>query len=85
MRSKNSPYISFDFSEPYKTRWYEIHGKTMRGSYHSTMEVRLVAFVRVREKRELGDAENIPLDILHALLPHRARRWVIEHAYLKAV
>lgn len=42
----------------------------MRESYHSTVKVRFVSFVRVREKRELGDAEDIPIDILHAVFPH---------------
>lgn len=34
------------------------------------MEIWFVAFMRVRKERELGDAEDISVDILHALLPH---------------
>jgi len=49
------------------------------------VEVRFVAFVRVREERELGDAENVSVDIFHALLPHRARCWVIKYPYLETI
>lgn len=48
------------------------------------MKVRFVAFVRVRKKRELGDAEHISVDILDTLLPHRTSRGVVEHANLEA-
>ena len=53
--------------------------------YHSVVEVRFIAFVRVREERELRDTEDISIDILHALLPHRPHRRVVEHAYLETV
>ena len=51
----------------------EMCGKVSRSrarGYHSAVEVRFVAFVRVREERELRDAEDISVDIFHALLPH---------------
>ena len=38
--------------------------------YHSAVEVWFVAFVRVREEGELRDAEDVSIDILHALFPH---------------
>lgn len=48
------------------------------------MEVRFIPFVRVRKKRELGDAEDVSVYILHTLLPHCARRGVVEHTNLEA-
>lgn len=53
--------------------------------YHSAMEVWFIAFLGIREEGELGDTEHISIDILHALLPHRARYRVIEHAHLETV
>jgi len=88
MRSKKSAYISFDFSEPYIVKLCEMCGEGFRNAasgYHCAVEVRFVAFVCVREERELGDAEDISLDIFHALLPHRARCRVIKHPYPETV
>ena len=51
--------------------------------YHGAVKVRFVAFVRVREECELGDAEDVPIDFFHTLLPHRARCRVIEYPYLE--
>lgn len=58
---------------------------TERVGYHRTVEVRFVAFRCVREECELGDAEDISLDIFHTLLPHQARFRVIEHSNLETV
>jgi lipid-binding SYLF domain-containing protein len=57
----------------------------MQAAYHGAVKVRLVAFVRVREKRELGNAEDVSVYILHTSLPHRACRGVVEHTDLKTV
>ena len=42
----------------------------MQAAYHSAVEVWFIAFVRVREKRELGDAKDVSVYILHTSLPH---------------
>lgn len=47
------------------------------------MKVWLVAFVRVCEEGELGDAEQVPVYVLHALLPHGSGRGIVEYAYLE--
>lgn len=74
MRSRKRVYISFDFSEPY-TRLDSVrcaggHSRAIQAAYHSAVEVWFIAFVRVGEKRELGDAEDFPVYILHTLPPH---------------
>ena len=50
---------------------------------HRAVKIRFVAFVRIREKRELGDAEDVSVDVLHALSPHQAGREIIEHTHLE--
>ena len=74
MRSRKRVYISFDFSEPY-TRPHGVrcaggYSRAIETAYHSTVEVRFIAFVRVCEKRELRDAEDVSVYIPHTLPPH---------------
>ena len=74
MRSRKRVYISFDFSEPYTrldgVRCAGGHSRAIRTAYHSAVEIRFIAFVRVGEKRELRDAEDVSVYILHILPPH---------------
>ena len=38
--------------------------------YHGAVKVGFIAFVRIREERELRNAQDVPVDVLYTLFPH---------------